>query len=197
MDLQGARFFEDGLHRPADSGAFDQRDGAKSTRPTTSIGNLEISAATLPGNALGAVLVTPNGRCIGQVVKGLEAGLPSAALVPPGRYPSSGACPGCHRARAPGGRPPRRSVGSGSLPQSGAGLCAYSMPALPKPAVISCLAGPIKPQVLTMMTPARCGLSVGRKPDCDKSWAIELESTVFLAQPSEIMWKDFGFTSYL
>ena len=56
----------------------------------------------------------------------------------------------------------------------------------------------MKPQVFTIRKAASFWL-IGQSITgfCHRSWAIELESTVFFAQPSETRWKISGFIAYL
>jgi len=70
---QGARLGDDALGGPADGSSFDGRDGAESARTAAAVGDLEVGAGSLHGNAADSALVRADGaRFVGQVVERLR-----------------------------------------------------------------------------------------------------------------------------
>ena len=67
--LQLAGFVENPFERPADRGAFDERDGAESARTAAAIRNFQVGAGSRNGCAQCTIFVGADRGSIGQVVE--------------------------------------------------------------------------------------------------------------------------------
>ena len=67
--LEEARLLQDHIDRAAGKRAFDQRDGAEGAGTTAAIRNLQIGAATLPGDQLRSTFIAAHARRLRQVVE--------------------------------------------------------------------------------------------------------------------------------
>ena len=148
--LQAAGLGQDRLHRAADGGAFDQRDGAEGARAAAAIGDLQIGAGALHGDALRAMLVGAHRGSIRAGGRAAAGACARAELLDhvDNIHPAAGAQDAVDARHLAG------NFSAVALGQAAGGdqhlPFAFVRRQLSQHLSDSCLAGPIKPQVLTI-----------------------------------------------